>query len=358
MRIGKIDDAEDDSFRRQLLQHFQVELGLRRLDRDLRGARAFEFAQERVAGRFLVHDRCIAEAQMHCDRAGDAVERAVERLQAVFARLVRMLLHPRLVDLHDVGACREQILDLVVNRGGIVERHFLLACVEFVLRLLRHGEGSGHRHLHGPLRIGAQELQVAQLDRIFAEDFAGDARHRDRLARAVDGGAGIVSVDAFERRGEAVGIAFAPLLAVRNDVEASALLLADRQQRCFVLLGLQLFRVGQPEIVHAHARHHFRQPHAVDQPIRLRIGSDERGGKQLSGHGGFLFGEFGAHDLGAVDHGAHFPVGHIARQIFQPAVGRDHDFLRRHMRQRAADSRRDRLRRLHRHISKGRARRE
>ena len=78
--------------------------------------RLLEFGQERIAGRLFVHDRRITETQMHGDGAGDAFERAVERLHAVAPRLLGMLLHPGLVDLHDVGAGREQILDLGIER--------------------------------------------------------------------------------------------------------------------------------------------------------------------------------------------------------------------------------------------------
>ena len=70
-------------------------------------------------------DGRIAEAQMHRHRAGNAVERAVESFQSVRARLVGMLLHPWLVDLHDIGAGGKQVLDLLVHRSRVVERHGL-----------------------------------------------------------------------------------------------------------------------------------------------------------------------------------------------------------------------------------------
>ena len=86
---------------------------------------------------------------------------------------------------------------------------------------------------------------------------------------------GIVDVDAVERGGEAVGIAFAPLLAVGDDVEPGALLVADGEDGGVVLRRFELVRRDEPEIVGAHARHLFRQLGAVDQPVRLRIGTDE-----------------------------------------------------------------------------------
>ena len=69
---------------------------------------------------------------------------------------------------------------------------------------------------------------------------ADHARHRDWLAAAIDRGAGLVDVDAVERGGEAVGIAFAPLLAVGNDVEPGALLVADGEDGGVVLRRFEL----------------------------------------------------------------------------------------------------------------------
>ena len=97
-----------------------------------------------------------------------------------------MLLHPWFVDLHSIGAGGKQVLDFIVDCGCVVERHGFVGFIEFVLRLLRHGEGTGHGHLHLLFRIRAQKLQIAQLDRIFAADPARHSRHRNRLAAAVD----------------------------------------------------------------------------------------------------------------------------------------------------------------------------
>ena len=74
------------------------------------------------------------------------------------------------------------------------------------------------------------------------------------MAAAVERRAGIVDVDAFERGGEAVGIAFAPHLAVGDDVEPGALLVADGEQRGVVLRLLEQFRRNAPQLLGAHAR--------------------------------------------------------------------------------------------------------
>ena len=146
-------------------------------------------------------------------------------------------------------------------------------------------KGPGTVALMRRLGIGAQHFEVAQLDRMLAPDRAGDARHWNRPAGAVDHGAGIFDVDAVERGGETVGIAFAALFAVADDVEPGALLVADGEDRGVVLRRLELVGRHQPQVVDAHPRHLLGKLHAVDQPFRLRIGADEAGGQE---HGGVV----------------------------------------------------------------------
>ena len=90
--------------------------------------------------------------------------------------------------------------------------------------------GPGHRHLDRAVGVGAQKFDVAHFDRMPAPDPADDARHWIGMAGAIERRAGIIDVDAFERGREAVGIALATHLAVGDDIEAGALLIADRQQ--------------------------------------------------------------------------------------------------------------------------------
>ena len=94
------------------------------LDRHGLGATCGEFRQEGVAGRALVNDRGIAEADMDRRLTLDAVEGAIQRLLAVGAGLFR----------------------------------------PYRLRLLRHRERPRNRHLDAPLGVGAQEADVTSLD--------------------------------------------------------------------------------------------------------------------------------------------------------------------------------------------------
>ena len=71
----------------------------------------------------------------------------------------------------------------------------------------------------------------------------GSCRRRAASPRLAPGAAlhhrRVVDVDAFERGRETVGIAFAPHLAVGDDVDAGALHVADRDQRGVVLRLLE-----------------------------------------------------------------------------------------------------------------------
>ena len=260
----------------KLLQHRAVEARLRGLDRDLLHRRIRKFRQERIALRPHVDDRGIAEADVHRGRARHAVERGVERLQPVAARLLRPRLHVGLVDLHDVGAGREQVLDLGVDRGGVVERHLRLVLVEVVLRLLRHRERARHRDLDRALGVGAQEPHVVHFNGMLPPHLAGDARHRIGMAGAVKRGAGIVDVDTLQCGREAVGIALAPHLSVGDDVEAGALLVMDRKQRGVILRLREPLRRYPPQLIRPHPR---RKPAGklfpVDQPFRLGVGAHQ-----------------------------------------------------------------------------------
>ena len=216
-------------------------------------------------------DRRIAEADVHGGGAGDALERAVEHLDAERLGLLGARLHIGLVDLHDVGTGCEQVLDFGVDGRGIVESQRHLVLVVVVLRLLAHGEGAGHGDLDRPVGVGAQELHVAHLYRmapLIGPTTRGTGLG-DRCGRAR---AGIVDIDAVERRGEAVGVALAAHLAVGDDVEAGALLVADGDQCGVVLRLFKPFGRDAPELPCAHARRKaLAELLAVNQPVGLGV---------------------------------------------------------------------------------------
>src|SRR5437867_8141902 len=101
------------------------------------------------------------------------------------------------------------------------------------------------------------------------------------MARAVERGAGTVDIDAFERGGEAVGIAFAPELAVGDDVEARPLLRPDGEQRGVILRLGEIGLGDPPQLFRAHARRKAPgELFPVDQPFGLGITSHQRRWKQ------------------------------------------------------------------------------
>src|ERR1700674_2968420 len=93
---------------------------LRCLDGDLPHIRTFELGQERVPRWSFMNDRRIAEADVYHSRSTDSVERTVQYLYAVLLRLRRARLHVGLVDLDNIGARSEQVLDLLVDRRCVV----------------------------------------------------------------------------------------------------------------------------------------------------------------------------------------------------------------------------------------------
>ena len=190
---------------------------------------------------------------MQRGRALHAVQRALERRQRVAARLLGARLHPRLVELHDVGAGGEEVEHLLAHDVGVGEGQLLLALVEVVLGLLGHGERAGQRDLHEAVRVGAQEAQVVDGQRLVAAQRAGDARDGDRVAAAVQRRPGALEIDPVQRGGEAVGVALAADLAVGDDVQPGALLVADGEQRR-VVLGLARASAGRRATARARAR--------------------------------------------------------------------------------------------------------
>src|SRR5262245_2655697 len=102
-------------------------------------------------------------------------------------------------------------------------------------------------------------------------DATDDARHWIRMAGRVEGRARVVDVDAFERRGEPVGVALATDLAVCDDVEPRILLRLDRGERGVVLrFGEERLR-DAPQFARANARRKAaRQLRTIDEPFWLR----------------------------------------------------------------------------------------
>ncbi len=226
-------------------------------------------------------DRSITEADMHCGLTGDPVERTVECFETVLARLLRLRLHVRLVDLHDVGTRGEKIADLFVDRDSVGHRGRLFGRIVVVLRLLSHREGTGHGHLDRLRCMRAQELHVVDFDRPLPPDRTNDARHYIRTPGAARDGPGVLDVEPLQRGREAIRVAFAADLAVGDDVEAGPLLRFDGKNRGIVLRLCQERLRDAPQLLRAHPRRQaLLEPLSVDEPLGLRVTADERGREQ------------------------------------------------------------------------------
>jgi hypothetical protein len=143
--------------------------------------------------------------------------------------------------------------------------------------LLGHRERSRHRDLDRLVGMCAQELDVANRHGPAALDRPRHDRHGNLGARAADDLAYAAEIDSAERIRELVRIARAPDLAVRDDVDAGALLVADGLERRLVQRLRKTLRRHAPYFTHAHTRrHHLREQRAVDKPIGLRVAPDDR----------------------------------------------------------------------------------
>ena len=179
----------------------------------------------------------------------DAVERAVDRLERVLARVVRARLQVGLVDLDDVGAGGHELAQLLVDRDGVVQRQPRIVGIVVVLRLLAivNGPGHGDRGSAGrAARAGSATSRT--LDRDACAESGPTTRGTGFGWPSGRAPSRVVEVEPLERVGEAVRVALAPDLAVGDDVDAGVLHVADREQRRVVLRLLEPARVDAPEL--------------------------------------------------------------------------------------------------------------
>jgi hypothetical protein len=186
--------------------------------------------------------------------------------------------------LDDVRPRGLEVARLGIDGGGEVHGQLVEVTVELVLRLLGHGEGAGQGDLGEVIGMAAKELHVAELDGLPPSDPAHDARHRRLVARPVPDDAGTRHVDALQRGREAVRVALAPDLTVRDDVDARPFHVPDGDHRGIILRLLQPGLGDPPHALEAHARDALRQHRAVDKPVGLGIATHHRGRQHLLRH--------------------------------------------------------------------------
>ncbi len=98
------------------------------------------------------------------------------------------------------------------------------------------------------------------------------------MAAAIEGCSRVVDVDAVERGGETIRVALAAHLAIGDDVQSGAFLIDDGKDGGVVLSLLQPLRSDPPQLGGSHSRREaIGEPCPIDQPVRLGVGTDERG---------------------------------------------------------------------------------
>src|SRR5205807_1820907 len=162
--VGEVDHADDQGLVTERLKYPEIDLLLRRLQRDLARRCVGQLLQEGISVGPVVDDVGVTEAGVQRRVAIDPFECAVDGPDRKTRSLLGARLQVRLVELHDIGPGGEQVAHLFVDRGG--ERHgqSLLVVIVVVLGLLRHGEGARQRRLDGVVGVGAEKFDVAFLD--------------------------------------------------------------------------------------------------------------------------------------------------------------------------------------------------
>ena len=87
----------------------------------------------------------------------------------------------------------------------------------------------------GTVILILQKSHVPHLDRVAPPDPADNTRHGIWVSTAIQGRAGIVDINAVQRRRKAVRVALTTHFAVSNDVEARALLVPNCEERRIIL---------------------------------------------------------------------------------------------------------------------------
>ena len=201
--------------------------------------------------------------------AAQALDGAVQRLDAPVLDLAHVDVEGRLVELDDVDAVGFERARLGVEQA--CERHRHLHAVAVVG--IRNGVDDGHRSRQGELELargmGAREPRLARVHAALEPKLAGDRRHHRLVAVGADADLDLAGeVDAVDEFEKAVDEMLARLLAVGHDVDAAILLQLEGEQRGVALGVVELGAGDAP-----------RRPQSVrlGEPGRFRQAAGDRG---------------------------------------------------------------------------------
>lgn len=236
------------------------------------------------------------------------------RREAAPRGVVEASLEVGLVELDDVGAGGEEVGDLLAEAVGVVAGEGLLGVVVLGDRELGQGEGAGDGHLHRPVRVGAEELHVVDVDRLAALQRPGDQRHLVGLARPPHQGRDLVPGHALHRVGDRLGVALAPNLTVGDDVDAGGLLVGeDAQHRVVPRLG-EVLGGHPPEVALGDAGGEpLAEGAALEEPVGLGVAAHE---------GGADAGRGGHRTRGLLTPSASAPTRHASKRTHSPPMRR------------------------------------
>ena len=183
----------------------------------------------------------VAVADVHGGLALEAVDRAVQRLDAPGRDLLHVDVERRLIELDHVDAVGLERARLLIEQVGEGERHLHPVAVVLVGDRVDDGHRPGHGDLELARGMRAGEPRLGAVHAAAELERPGHRRHHRLVAVVADAHLDLVGeVDAVDEFEKAVHEMLPRLLAVGDDVDAGVLLQLQRQQRRVELAGGEL----------------------------------------------------------------------------------------------------------------------
>ncbi len=276
---GDVDRAQEHVLALEEAQELHRHLGVDAFERDLVDAACRERGEDLLvlaplAAQALlpvdVRLDAVAVADVHRGLGADAVDRAVQRLDAPVLHVLHVDVEGGLVELDHVDAECGKLARLGVEAVREGKGHLHAVAIVAVGDGVDDGHRARQRELEPPARVGAGERRLGRVHGAAAPERPRHRRHLRLVAVVADPHGDFLRViDAVDLRQEAVDEVDAAHLAVAHDVDAGVLLHLEREERG---VGLRLGeRVGA-----------LRDPRRPEH-----LGLREPGGlRQAAGNGG------------------------------------------------------------------------
>src|SRR5262245_8752721 len=188
----------------------------------------------------------VAVANVNGGGAGQALDRAVQRVDAPRLDLPQIDIEGRFVELNDIHAVGLERTRLGVEEIGERHRHLRAVAVMGIRDRIDDGHRSRQRELELALGVGACELRLSRVHARLEAKRTRDGGYHRLVAVGADADLDLArEIDPIDEFEKAMHEMLARLLAVGDDVDAAILLQLEREHRR-VALGVREGRAGGP----------------------------------------------------------------------------------------------------------------